>query len=313
MIRKIQIRRGTAADWSSSNPVLDQGEWGHAVDVNVVKVGNGTTPWNSLTGIAIDSVMQKSQYDPDNDGVVEDSKKLDGQTLSGVLSRSNHTGTQAISTVSGLQTALDAKIPASEKGANNGVATLGSDGKVPSSQLPTLRLVEVFTAASEAAMLALSDAQSGDMAIRSDFTPDKVFVLTQLPATDVNNWRDVTVQVSVVSVNGQTGVVVLDTDNINEGSGGNLYFTEARVLASILTGFAVGSNAAINAADTLLQAFGKIQAQLDAKMPIAYLDTSATLGGASASDTKVPSQKAVRQYFLNETATIDGGSPGSVF
>ena len=50
-----------------------------------------------------------------------------------------------ISNIDGLQAALDSKagthnhpyIPTSEKGANNGVATLGSDGKVPSDQLPS--------------------------------------------------------------------------------------------------------------------------------------------------------------------------------
>lgn len=35
------------------------------------------------------------------------------------------------------------------------------------------------------------------------------------------------------------------------------------VLATILTGFVVGTNTAINAADTILQAFGKIQAQIN--------------------------------------------------
>lgn len=312
MIRRIKIRRGTAADWSAANPTLQAGELGFATDARVLKVGNGTQNWNSLPGVSIDAVMQKATYDTNNDGVVDNASALDGMSLSGVLNRANHTGSQAISTVIGLQTALDEKIPLAQKGAANGVATLGSDGKVPASQLPTLRLVEVYTVADETAMLALSDAQPGDMAIRTDFLPDKMFVLTELPASTLNNWRDITAQVTVVSVNGQTGVVVLDTDDVSEGSI-NRYFTEARVLASILTGYSVGSNAALAAGDTLLQALGKIQGQIDARMPLAYLDTAATLGGASASDTKVPSQKAVRDFFLTETAELDGGSPGSIF
>lgn len=311
MIRRIKIRRGTAADWSSANPILHSGEFGFASDTRVLKVGNGTSNWNALPGVSIDSVMQKAQYDTNNDGVVDNASQLDGMSLSGVLNRANHTGTQAIATVIGLQTALDEKIPLTQKGANNGVATLGSDGKVPANQLPTLRLVEVFTVATEAAMLALPDAQPGDMAIRTDFTPDKMFVLTQTPATTLNNWRDITAQITVVSVNGQTGVIVLNTDDIAEGA--NRYFTEARVLASLLTGYSVGSNAALAAGDTLMQALGKIQGQINARMPLSYLDTSATLGGASASDSKVPSQKAVRDYFLAETAELDGGSPGSLF
>lgn len=53
-------------------------------------------------------------------------------------------------------------------------------------------------------------------------------VLTKIDATDFNDeWRDP----AVASVNGETGVVVLDTDNIDEGST-NLYYTEARVSAN---------------------------------------------------------------------------------
>jgi len=312
MIRRIKIRRGTAADWTAANPVLQNGEMGFTTDTRVLKLGNGSANWAALPGISIDSLMQKAVYDSNDDGVVGNSTLLDGMSLSGVLSRANHTGNQAISTVTGLQTALDEKIPLTQKGAANGVATLAGDGKIPVSQLPTLRLTEVFTVANEAAMLALADVQPGDMAIRTDFTPDKMFILTEAPATTLANWRDVTVQVTVISVNGQDGVVVLDTDDISEGST-NKYFTLARVLASALTGFTVGSNATIAAADTLLQAMGKIQGQINARMPLSYLDTSNTLGGGGASDAKVPSQKAVRDYFLAETAEIDGGSPGSIF
>lgn len=46
----------------------------------------------------------------------------------------NHT--HSIANVTGLQIALDARVLTSQKAVANGVATLGSDGKVPSSQLP---------------------------------------------------------------------------------------------------------------------------------------------------------------------------------
>lgn len=66
---------------------------------------------------------------------------------------------------------------------------------------------------------------------------------------------------AVDSVNGQTGVVVLDTDDIAEGAT-NLYFTAARVRATVLTGLSFAINAAIAATDTVLEAFGKLQAQI---------------------------------------------------
>ncbi len=44
----IQIRRGTAAQWVSANPVLASGEIGYETDTNKIKIGNGVTAWNSL-------------------------------------------------------------------------------------------------------------------------------------------------------------------------------------------------------------------------------------------------------------------------
>jgi hypothetical protein len=45
----IQIRRGTAAQWSTANPVLADGELGFETDTKKGKLGNGITAWNSLT------------------------------------------------------------------------------------------------------------------------------------------------------------------------------------------------------------------------------------------------------------------------
>jgi hypothetical protein len=45
---RIQLRRGTAAQWTSSNPVLGEAEFGIETDTLKFKVGNGTTPWNEI-------------------------------------------------------------------------------------------------------------------------------------------------------------------------------------------------------------------------------------------------------------------------
>lgn len=44
----LQIRRGTAAEWVSTNPVLSAGEWGYETNTGRYKIGNGLTAWNSL-------------------------------------------------------------------------------------------------------------------------------------------------------------------------------------------------------------------------------------------------------------------------
>lgn len=48
MAVKIQIRRGTAAQWTESNPLLAQGELGAELDTGKFKMGNGEDSWNSL-------------------------------------------------------------------------------------------------------------------------------------------------------------------------------------------------------------------------------------------------------------------------
>lgn len=48
---QIQIRRDSAADWSSNNPTLAQGEIGIETDTDKYKVGDGSTAWNSLSYI----------------------------------------------------------------------------------------------------------------------------------------------------------------------------------------------------------------------------------------------------------------------
>ena len=45
---RLQFRRGLAAQWVSVNPVLAEGEFGLVTDTGQFKVGDGTTPWNSL-------------------------------------------------------------------------------------------------------------------------------------------------------------------------------------------------------------------------------------------------------------------------
>lgn len=57
--------------------------------------------------------------------------------------------------------------------------------------------------------------------------------------------------------------VMPSTDSIGEGVS-NLYFTQARVRATPLTGFSA-TNSAVTAADTALVAFGKLQGQVSTK------------------------------------------------
>jgi hypothetical protein len=181
--------------------------------------------------------------------------------------RTLHTGVQAIATVTGLQSALDSKqatgdyatnttvtnglntkINNSEKAVANGVATLGSDGKVPNNQIPALAISETFPVSSEAQMIGLSQAEQGDVAIRSDLS--KAFILRQSPSSVLANWSELLTPASTVtSVAGKVGAVVLNNGDVGLGNVPNTDFTSAvnlntaKITNSTHTGDVTGSTA----------------------------------------------------------------------
>lgn len=107
---------------------------------------------------------------------------------------------------------------------------------------------------------------------------------------------------NVLSVNGQTGAVVLGTDNINEGAT-NLYFTAARVRDAVLTGLSTATNAIISATDSVLSAFGKLQAQITANL--------STLSG-HISNTSNPHSVTKAQVGLSDVPNVDTTNAGNI-
>jgi len=49
MADKILLRADSAADWTSNDPTLGQGEIGIETDTNKIKIGDGSTAWTSLS------------------------------------------------------------------------------------------------------------------------------------------------------------------------------------------------------------------------------------------------------------------------
>jgi len=117
-------------------------------------------------------------------------------------------------------------------------------------------------------------------------------------------------QGNVQSVNTKTGAVVLTTTDISEGTnlyytqtrfnsaftakstsdlteGTNEYFTAARVRAVVLTGISLVTNAVISATDSVLIAFGKLQAQITANLSTLTSHTSNTSNPHATTKTQV--------------------------
>lgn len=124
---------------------------------------------------------------------------------------------------SDAQEQLDAKIPASEKGQPNGVATLGADGLVPAAQLPSYvdDVVEAYIVGSTPLASDWLSLTAGGAAL----TPEtgKIYVIMTEGAYQNKQyrWGGTTYVLcnpsDVNSVNGKTGVVVLTQDDIGAG------------------------------------------------------------------------------------------------
>ena len=84
MADRIQLRRDLAANWTSANPILAQGEIGIETNTLKMKIGNGSTAWTSLayystTPAETDPVVKAIN------GIVQSN----GTTISAVVSGTN--------------------------------------------------------------------------------------------------------------------------------------------------------------------------------------------------------------------------------
>lgn len=117
----------------------------------------------------------------------------------------------------------------SNKGIANGYADLDAGGKIPASRIDFGQTGQTFVVASQAAMLAVSGANIGALAVRTD--ESKNYRLIAQPASTLGNWQLLlSPDAPVQSVNGYTGNVNLLTTHISEGS--NYWWTAARSRAA---------------------------------------------------------------------------------
>jgi hypothetical protein len=88
------------------------------------------------------------------------------------------------------------------------VPILDASGKLADSVVPKIAMTNTYVVASQTAMLALSNAQEGDVAVRTDL--NKSFILKASPYSTLANWQELlTPTDAVTSVNGSTGAVTI--------------------------------------------------------------------------------------------------------
>ncbi len=124
--------------------------------------------------------------------------------------------------VAKVDTQIDTKITAlnlgtastKDTGTGNGnIPILDANGKLADSVVPKIALTNTFVVASQTAMLALSTAQEGDVAVRTDL--NKSFILKATPYSTLANWQELlTPTDAVTSVNGSTGAVTISLSGL---------------------------------------------------------------------------------------------------
>lgn len=116
---------------------------------------------------------------------------------------------------------------------NGNVPILDANGKLADSVVPKIAMTNTFVVASQTAMLALSTAQEGDVAVRTDL--NKSFILKASPYSTLANWQELlTPTDAVTSVNGSTGAVSITlaglggvaSSTYNTHVASNLHLTE---------------------------------------------------------------------------------------
>jgi len=108
---------------------------------------------------------------------------------------------------------------AANKNTANGYAGLGFDGKLLSTQLPSITVTDTFVVANQAAMLAII-GETGDVAVRTDL--NKSFILKGTNPSVLGDWQELLTPTDAVqSFNGRTGTIVptlndYTTDQVQE-------------------------------------------------------------------------------------------------
>jgi hypothetical protein len=199
------------------------------------------------------------------------------------------TGTIASTITQYTDADADARITA-QKGQANGICELDANSLVPTNHLPPLAITDVHVVADATERLALT-VQEGDVAIQTDDSSAWIYSGTA--------WVQFSTGGAVLSVNGQTGTVSLDTDDVTEGAT-NKYFSDTLARGAFTAGTGISITTG-TIASTITQ----------------YTDTLAKTASvvnsmAGTQTDQAPSVSSVKAYYTAGTGiSLTGGTIAS--
>lgn len=191
--------------------------------------------------------------------------------------------THTASQITDFSTAADARISA-QKGVVSGLAELDSGGKVPAAQLPSY--VDDVLEYTDVAAFPVSGTAG--------------IIYVALDTNKTYRWSGS----AYVEISPSPG----STDSVTEGST-NKYFTAARAIASVITGFVSGAGTVADT-DTILQALQKIVGNLAGKANSSHTHAISDVTGLqTALDSKLATiAAAITCVFDGMGAAITAGS-----
>ncbi len=232
---KIKLKRGLSSNITALN--LDNGEPAFCTDTGKLYIGDGTSnvlvnPTGGTADVATKLAVARAialggavtgtvNFDGSANVTMTTSIGDDITNALGLkvdkvagkdLSTNDYTTTDK-NKLAGLGTAST-----KDTGTSSGnIPILDSNGKLASSTIPSIAITDTFIAASQAAMLALSSADIGDIAIRTD--ESKTYILQAAPASTLANWQLLATPTdTVTSVAGRTGAVTLSKTDVGLGN-----------------------------------------------------------------------------------------------
>lgn len=200
---------------------------------------------------------------------------------------------------SAMTTALSGKESTANKNAISGYAGLDASGKIANSQLPALAITDTYVAADQTAMLALSAAEVGDIAVRTDL--NKSFILKTAGYSILGNWQE------LLSPSG--GSVTIGSTAIALGASSSTLAGLTSVGATTFTGALTGNASTASNIDGGVA--GRIPYQSAASTTVfstKYNWTDSTLTLTLGDGTVNPSRAAIIKTS-NATAGANSSAP----
>lgn len=177
------------------------------------------------------------------------------------------------------------------KGVANGIATLGADGKLLSTQIPSIAISDFLGEVnSETALLALT-GQRGDWAIRTDNKTS--YMLIGENATQAASWKAIVTPDDGVTalrnasgtVTGQNGVVTLANVAFS-GAANDVSFADGSYTATTVSGALVEVMAAVgDVAGDVITLQNSITNKLELSSFTPYLELTGTINGTNKTFT----------------------------